>query len=335
VEITIKEIARQAEMSTSTVSLALRNSDRVTRESKKRVLAIAKKLGYRRNYAAAALRTGKSNTIGIVSSDITQPFSGKMIRAVEQEVSKRNYHFLLFDIRNTGEGDEFYLELYRQRRIDGLLFLVSSNDIDDKGIINLMENDIPVVLTEREVSGADVPCVLIDNFAVAMQATNHLMKCGSKKIVHIAGPDKFFIAEERIRGYLAALKNTGINKSVVTAQGLGLKDGYQAMLHLLENSNERPDAVFAFNDMLAFGAIKAIRDKGLRVPEDIAIVGFDDIPMASFFEPPLTTVHQPVVEMSTVGVEILLNILEGTVPADYSKKTVLEPELIVRKSCGS
>ena len=334
---TMKDVGVEAGVSVATVSAVLNNqtgkipiSDR-TREA---VQLAVKKLNYRLNEQARSLRTGKSHTVGIVASDITQPFSGEMIRQIEQQVNKWGYHFLLSDIQNNKEHEKFYLDLFIQKKVDGILFVGASNEIEDTGILELVESGIPVVLTEREVALSQVPSVRVDNYKGAFLATKHLITQGRKMIGYLTGPCGNIISSERQQGYKDSLCQAGIvsgDKLIVEA-GLELADGYRAMCELLKKADQL-DAVFAFNDMLAIGAMKAIRDNGLKVGDDIAIVGFDDIPVAEFCEPGLTTVRQPVVEMCVKGVDLLLGMLDDG--SFKGQRIVLEPELIVRKSCGS
>ena len=334
---TMKDVAAEANVSVATVSAVLNEQVGripVSEKTRDAVLLAVKKLNYRLNEQARSLRTGKSHTVGIVASDITQPFSGEMIRQVEKQVYKRGYSFLLSDIQNNREREKFYLNLFVQKKVDGILFVGVSNEIEDEGILGLVKSGIPVALTERQIEGSKVPSVRVDNSKGAFLATSHLVLQGRRKIGYIAGPSGNIISPERQHGYTEALNKAGaiVSEEFVVEGGLGLEDGYRAMCELLKKA-DRLDGVFAFNDMVAIGAMKAIRGNGLRVPDDIAIVGFDDIPVAEYCEPGLTTVRQPVVEMCIKGVDLLLDMLDNG--GSKGQRIVLEPQLVIRQSCGS
>lgn len=334
---TMKDVGAEAGVSVATVSAVLNEQTGnipISDKTRQAVQLAVKKLNYRMNEQARSLRTGKSHTVGIVASDITQPFSGEMIRQIEQQVYKWGYNFLLSEIRDNKEHKEFCLNLFVQKKVDGILFIGASNEIDDSGILELVENGIPVVLTERDVAGSQVPSVRVDNSEGAFLATKHLIAKGRKMIGYLNGPSENIISSERQQGYKKALIQAGMasGDDLVVEAGIGLADGYRAMSELLKKADQL-DAVFAFNDMVAIGAMKAIRDNDLKIGDDIAIVGFDDIPVAEFCEPGLTTVRQPVVEMCVKGVDLLLGMLDNG--SSKGQRIVLEPELIVRKSCGS
>jgi DNA-binding LacI/PurR family transcriptional regulator len=332
------DVAKEAGVSTATVSAVINGITTripVSEASRTKVKEAIRKLNYQVNEHARSLRTGKSFTIGVVVSDITQPFSGEMIRVIERELSSRNYNFLLSDVQNNKEREHFYLQLFLQKKVDGILFVGASNELDDQGIQDLLRAGIPVVLTEREVSEKNVPCVLVDNIKGGFMATDHLIQQGYAHITFIVGPSQNAVSIERLEGYKSALmqNNREFSDAGIVEGGISLEDGYNAMQSLLSRA-EIPTAVVAFNDSLALGAMRAIKDKGLNVPEDIAVIGYDDIPMASYCDPSLTTIRQPILRMCQEAAGLLLDILGEKYPRDYFKKTVLEPELVIRKSCG-
>ena len=334
----MRDVAEKVGVSVATVSAVVNSRTTkipVSEKTKAKVVEAIKVMNYHVNDRARSLRSGRSNTIGVVVSDITQPFSGGMVRVVEQEANSRGYDFLLSDIQNNREKEKFYLGLFMQKKVDGILFVGATNELEDEGIIMLRENGIPVVLTEREVQQHNVPSILVDNVKGAYLATEHLIKQGHKRIAFITGPLGNVVTDRRMEGYLRAMAENGLDcpDELIVDGGFTLDCGYRAVEHLPGLANV-PDAIFAFNDMLALGAMRAIRDKGLRIPQDVAITGFDDIPMAAYSEPPLTTVRQPTTKMGKESTGLLLDILDGKYPKDYYKRVVLEPELIVRRTCG-
>ena len=334
--ITMKDVASKAGVSVATVSGVLNNRTGkipFSDQTRVKVRAAVKELGYYINEQARSLRLGKSNTISVAVSDMTQPFSTEIIRVIGQEIADRKYHFFLFDTQNTGTAAESYLNLFRQRRIDGILVVGATNEIDDSGALYLVENGVPLVLIERQIPDERVSCVLVDNVKGGYLATEHLASQGRKRIAFITGTERNIVSNERMEGYRQALTQHGLkfSESLVSQGGLTPECGYRAMQRLLELKT-KPDAIFAFNDMVAIGAIRACSDSGLNIPRDIGVVGFDDIPIASYYEPPLTTIRQPVTKMGREGVKMLLKML-GDKPAKNSgRNTILKPELIVRKS---
>jgi DNA-binding LacI/PurR family transcriptional regulator len=297
------------------------------------VLEAIESLRYRVNNQARQLRTGRSHTIGVVASDLAQPFTAESVSLIEQEANLRNYTFLLSDIQNNSDKEWRYLDLFKQKQVDGFLFIGASNQCDNKAITTLASNGVPIVLTERDFEANNIPCVLVDNIKGAYLATSHLISKGHKKICYVAGPESNLITNERYKGYHKAMLEHGLEKNeyIESADGMGLKHGYEAAKMLLCRE-QRPTAIFAFNDTLALGAKKAITEANIRIPDGIALVGFDDIPIAEYSGVPLTTVRQPRVKMCHIGMEMLLDILEGKYPKGYYAKIVLQPELVVRES---
>jgi LacI family repressor for deo operon, udp, cdd, tsx, nupC, and nupG len=334
----IKDVAKTAGVSVATVSAVInqrRSLIPVSESTRAKVLQAVKKLNYQVNEQARALRRGRSNTIGVVASDITQPFSGQMLKIVQQAVRDRGYHFLVADSNNSAGEEMSNLQIFMQKKVEGILFLSVPNDEEDEGVQMLVDNNIPVVLTERHAKERNVPAVLVDNTAGVVQAVEHLIDHGHERIGYISGPRRNCLSEERHEGYYMVLDHHGLpyEESLVAEGGLTLEDGFSAMQELLDQP-EPPTAVFAFNDATAIGAMRAIREKGFSIPGQVAIIGFDDIPMAEYCEPGLTTVRQPVDRMCREGVRVLLDILEGQFSKDFSDAIVLDPELIIRRSCG-
>jgi DNA-binding LacI/PurR family transcriptional regulator len=334
---TIKDVAELAGVSVATVSAVVNEHKKkvpLSAKSRKRVKDAIKELNYRVNNQARVLRTGRSYTIGVIASDLTQPFTAASISCVEKEANGRDYSFLLSDIQNNKEKEKFYLDLFRQKEVEGILFIGASNEYDDEAIVSIIENGVPVVLTEREIEGDQIPCVLVDNEKGGYLATKHLIERGHSRICYVAGPASNLLTHERHRGYLRALAEHGLSQHdrIEQTEGMGLEEGYRAAKRLIERENNRPTAVFAFNDTIAIGAIRAIREVGIAVPGEMAIVGFDDIPMAAYSQPALTTVRQPRVRLCHIGVKMLLDILEGKYPERAYAKIVLQPELVVRDS---
>jgi DNA-binding LacI/PurR family transcriptional regulator len=334
--ITIKDVARQAGVSVATVSAVVNEHKKkvsLSPKSRESVLKAIKSLSYSVNNQARMLRTGRSFTIGVIASDLAQPFTAESVSLIEQEANQRNYSFLLSDIQNNNKREWRYLDLFKQKQVDGFLFIGASDERDNNAIIAMVNSKIPIVLTERDFEGHDVPCVLVDNVKGGYLATSHLILKGHKKIYYIAGPESNLITHDRLKGYRKAMQENGLEnyEYIESAHGMGLKHGYEAAKRLLARE-QRPTAIFAFNDTLALGAKKVLREVNVRVPDDMALVGFDDIPIAEYSGVPLTTIQQPRVKMCHIGMEMLLDILDGKYPKGYYAKIVLQPELVVRES---
>ncbi len=331
---TIKDVAELAGVSIATVSAVINEGSKkvpLSEDARQRVRAAILDLKYQVNTQARMLRTGRSYMIGVIAFDMSQPFTAESIRLIERAALERDYNFLFSDNVNNDKDEGFYLNFFKQTRVEGLLIIGAGNSVNTDAVLSVMADNVPVVITEREVD--HIPCILVDNVKGGNLATTHLVAQGYRRIAHLAGPRESVLSAQRYEGYLRALRTSGCDEFEIVEEvrGMTLADGYEAMDRMLDQSKEI-QAVFAFNDSIALGAIRAIRDAGMQVPDDIAIVGYDDIPMASYSEPPLTTVHQPIVDMSRMGVELLLDLLEGKYPKGYYAKILLQPELVVRKS---
>lgn len=332
---TIKDVARRAGVSVATVSAVINERTGnvpLSKAARSKVRRAIRALDYRVNTQARTLRTGRSQTIGVIAGDLTQPFTGEEIRLIEQDTARRSYHFLLSDIRNNRGQEAFYLDLFRQKQVEGILMLGAACKPDAQAIAEIVAAGIPVVMTEREVKNPAVPCVLVDNVRGGLLATEHLIEGGHRRIACLAGPRGNVIARQRTQGYRKALRSHGLRQAerVVVCRGMELQDGHEAMTTLLQGG--RPSGVVTFNDMIALGAMRAVREAALSVPEDISLVGYDDIPMASYCSPALTTIRQPLLEMCRQGIQLLFDVLEGKLHAESPRRVVLQPELIIRQS---
>ena len=334
----MKDIAAEVGVSLATVSAVIGSRATaipVSDKTRKRVLEAAKRLNYQVNDQARALRQGRSNTILIAADNITEPFAGMMLGAVSRDIQQRHYHFLVSDIHTVPRGDDdIYLKLFMQRRIDGILFLgISSSALPDGTITRMVDEGIPVVMTEREIPGQSISCALVDNLRVGAIAAEHLIEQGCHRILHIAGPSDNIIPPQRRQGYRETLEAHDVpwSDAFEVEAEMSLASGYTAMQELLPQV-EPGAGVFAFNDMIAVGAMRAIRRAGLSIPADVAVVGCDDIPIAAYAEPPLSTVSQPVNELCEESVRMLLEALENPVRSPSRNRTVLQPSLVVRES---
>lgn len=328
---TIADIAKAVGVSRATVSLALNGKPGVAPETRRQVLKTAKKLSYKPNALAKGLVLRRTETLGVIIPDISSPFYAELVRGVEQEASANGYHLILCTTAGKLSKEELYLRLLGERRVDGMILMTPRGD--EEVIRQLQSEEFPLVVADRDVQAADgVVEVIVDNLHGALIAMEYLIGLGYRRIGFIGGTPTLQASRDRLRGYQLAIHEHGLPfQDDWVCTGDFLKEGgYRCMKELI--SIEPPlDAVFAASDLMAIGAIQAIREVGKRVPDDIAIVGFDDIPLAAHFDPPLTTVRQPMAEMGAMACRLLLQLIRGE--EILERKVILQTELIVRGSC--
>ena len=334
---TLKEVAKKAGVSVTTASRILSNKPSpipISEETRRRVLKVARRLDYLPNIFARSLRTGKTGIVGVIVSDITDSYYGGIIDGIERVLNENDYYFLLSSTQNSPQKEELYLTRLRKSRVDGLLILGATQRFTDNEVRELARSGIPIVLVGRESPHPSVSAVTVDNFTGGFLATEHLIKLGHTEVVHITTRQPRIDGEQRLNGYESAMEKYGLKDRRRVEKGdITAESGYQVMAGILRRG-KRPTAVFPFNDRSALGVMMAIRDQGLRIPEDIAIVGFDDIPIARHFDPPLTTVRQPQEEMGRKGAELLMKVLRENEDVEKRENIILEAKLVVRKSSG-
>lgn len=328
---TIKEVAQEAGVSIATVSRVLNGQSGVSKELAEQVKEIVRKMNYQPNAIARALKNSESRSIGLIIPDIENPFFPALVRGVEDAAQKNSYAVILCNTDGEPQQEEKYIKFLLSKQVDGILFVGNLDFQEHSSWLSLLP--VPMVLLDRRIEGAPYSTVLIDNEMGAFLAVEHLIKQGRQQIAIIGGKPQSSTSRERVRGARRALALYGYND-----QEEGYFDGYftfdggyQATMQLLA-SRYTFDAVFAANDMMAIGSIECLVNHGRNVPQEVAVAGFDDIKMAEWYKPSLTTVRQPVYKMGQLAVKSMVQQLTGvmTKPCD----TVLKPELIVRKSSG-
>lgn len=287
-------------------------------------------LNYQPNVLGRYLRRMETETVLVVVPDIMNPFFSKVLRGIEAVALKHGYQVLLGDTQNDARLEEQYLNVLPQRQVDGMIFLTARIR---KELMEEMARQFPIVLACEYLEGADIPTVSIDNISSARKATEHLIRLGHCRIAHLSGPMNIILSRDRLRGYQQALAQHELEADAALVQegDFTYESGYNLTLKLLA-LEKPPTAIFAANDEMAIGAIKAVRHRGGRVPDDVAVVGFDDIQMASIFEPSLTTIAQPMFEIGQKAMELLLELIEGT--SARRRQLVLPDRLVIRDSCG-
>lgn len=322
----IKDIARLANVSHSTVSRALQNSPLVKPHTAEKIRKIARESGYRASAVARGLVTRKTRTIGLVVTTIADPFTSEVVSGIYQAASERGYSVFLGDSGADPEREKRVVQSFAEQRVDGIV--VTSSRVGALYLPLLSEMRVPIVLVNDQHPGAFVHSVMIKNFEGARLATNHLIELRHRRIAFIGDRDGYQSDTERFGGYSTALQAAGIPiDEALIARGDGKPEqAMQAMEKLLPAG---PTAVFCYNDRTALGAMRAIRMHGLKVPEDISVVGFDDIFLASYTDPPLTTIRQPMRQMGLLAMEGLFQLMSGV---ESEMRIEVEPELVVRES---
>jgi len=335
-QMTIQHIAELAEVSRSTVSRVLNDHPSVRPEVRDRVLQVIGEQGYAPQAAARSLASKRTNTLGLLiprsaAVIFSDPFFGQIIQGMTEASSKRGYFMLLSMVTAEMERD-FYMRVLRSRSVDGLLMV--SSDIDDPILPLLIKDNLPLMMIGNHPYLNPVNWIDSENREGARTATNHLVGLGHRRIAAITGFLQMSSAIDRFNGYKQALleANIPVTAELIEHGDYTQESGYLAMQKLL-TVTPRPTAIFSANDMMAMGALRAIHEAGLRVPADIAIVGFDDIPMAPFANPPLTTMRQPIAEMGALAANTLIDQLENL--AEPGAHVRLPTRLVVRASCGA
>ncbi|MDQ0297945.1 LacI family repressor for deo operon, udp, cdd, tsx, nupC, and nupG [Salibacterium salarium] len=327
---TIKDVAKQANVSVATVSRVLSKADTVSEKNTQSVLEAVEKLNYKPNALGRYLRTAHTKTILVVVPDITNPFFSNVMKGIQTLANEREYDVLVMDAEHAHFDTMKCFDMLEQKQVDGLIMLTSR--FDQQTLIDLSAEH-SIVLACEYLEGTTIPTVSIDNVSAARKMTEYLIDLAYTNIAHITGPMETVLGIDRLRGFKQALqaRTIPVKTSYIQEGDFSVDSGYNVMFKLLA-MEDRPDAVFAANDEMAMGAINAAKAFDLKVPEDIAIVGFDDIRMASMFTPQLTTVSQPTFDIGQKSMSLLLDLLNKE-PLTQSQ-FVLENTLMVRDSCG-
>ncbi|HHF09317.1 MAG TPA: LacI family transcriptional regulator [Candidatus Atribacteria bacterium] len=325
----IKDVAKLAGVSIATVSRVINNSGRVSPEKRSRVMEAIEKLNYQPNLLARGLRQQKTRLVGCLVPDVENLVFARLAKYLEKFLSLCGYSVILCNTNNDKNKERDYLFVLVQRKVDGIIF----SRVSDESILFMSSylKRIPYVVLDRTLETEFAPTVKLDNFLGGFLAAQHLVEMGHRRLACITGPLKIGLCRERLEGFREGLRRAGIDlhNEYIFESNFRIDGGREAALKMLSASS-LPTAVFTHNDMMAFGVIQVFRSKGLNIPGDISVVGFDNVPMCEVISPPLTTVAQPFEEIARLGVEMLDSLIKGK---EIDKRTVVvKPYFVARSS---
>lgn len=334
--LTLEDIAEQAGVSRSTVSRVVNNQSNVSNKVRERVLNVIQTTNFHPNAAARTLASQRSWMIGLVlplsvSFFFTDPYYPNLTKGIAQACNQNNYTLSFFLVGNKEDEDKMYPRISRKGFLDGVL--VQSGHHGDQQVIGTMiDLKIPMVVIGRPFRTDNVTYVDIDNINSSYNAVSHLVRLGRKRIATITGPNNSTVGIDRLEGYRKAIseRNLSYDENLVVEGDFTEAGGYYGMQKIL---SYKPDAVFAASDVMAIGAMRAINEAKLRIPDDVAVIGFDDLPISSYSNIQLTTVRQPIVQSGILTVETLIDLIENGI--NQPRHIIMDTELIIRDTCGS
>lgn len=333
---TMHDVANAANVSISTVSHVINGTRNVRPETRQRVLDAMQQVSYRHNAIASSLRSNQTRVLGVLVPNSANPFFAEIISGIESACFDAGYNILMGNANDDPEREIAYLEVLISRQVDGILLISAGAHTKSLELINGYQK--PVVMVDRSSSIAHVDEIYTDNYNGGLLATQYLLGLGHRHIACISGPSFLTPSADRVRGYKAALTaaNIAIDERMIVTGNFQHDGGYIACQQLLQQ-NVRPTAVFACNDMMAVGALCAIQESGLHIPNHISVIGYDDIPLAAYTSPRLTTISQPAQELGQLAAKKLLQRLtdeKNTNGHASDEYTVLPVKLQERESCG-
>lgn len=335
---TINDVAKKAGVSTATVSHVINNSRFVTDGTRQRVLDAVRSLNYRRDGVARSLRRSQTGSIGLMISDIANPFFPDIVRGAEDMARSRGYNLILCNTDENAEKEQLYLDVLLEKRVDGILMTPTGGN--QQYLLDLLASAMPIAFVDRWLPGIGVDAAVVDNEQAAYNAVSHLIALGHRRIAVVEAELQSSAIAERLDGYCRALAEAAIPfdpRLMVTSRS-DIEAGLRVASRLLA-AQPRPSAVFGTNNLVTLGLMQAIVQLELRCPEDVAVVGFDDFPWATAFHPALTTVAQPSYALGQTATKLLLRRIarrqdEPEARAEAVQREVLPARLVVRESCG-
>lgn len=334
-EITIYDIAKQLNISATTVSRGLKDHPTINKHTRKKIADAAKALGYRSNNFASSLRTKKTHTLGVVVPRLNSYFLASVLAGMDDVANREGYNLIISQSLEKNAKEVINAEMMFNKRVDGLLVALAADTEKIDHFFPFFKKGIPIVFFDRVHPHADCTCIVIDNYTAAYNMTKHLIEGGSSRIMHLGGNMLRNVYADRLRGYKQALKDHKIpfNEKLVSVSNLAEKDGTDAAEHILKMKiKDRPDAVFASNDTAAVHCMIRLKSAGIKIPADIAFAGFNNDPISQIAEPNLTTVNYSGYAVGEMAVTSLINHLKGITNIKKTNTIVLRSDLIIRAS---
>jgi LacI family transcriptional regulator len=330
-KITIKDVAKMANVSVATASLALNGKQGVNQETRSKVREAAKKLNYYPNHYARSLITQKSSTLGLIATDIKNPFFGHITDIIQRETEQRGYNLLLGISNDKITNEKKHVDEFIKRNVEGILVIPAIERYPDLShLYDLKRLAIPFVFLTTAYRGIVADCVMTDLAKGSYELTKHLLQRGHRTIYFILGYKDLLLSSMRLEGYIRAFSEMGLDyrNDWIIETYPDFEHGYEITCEILKT--KRPDAIITVNDILAMGVLKSLKDHRVKVPEDVSVAGYDDLLFSSIVETPLTTVQQPVKDICIQAVDILLDRIRGS--REEFRTQLLAPKLIVRDS---
>jgi DNA-binding LacI/PurR family transcriptional regulator len=332
-QLTLKDIAKELNTSVATVSRALKNHPAISEQMKDKVMQLARELDYHPNSIALSLLKNRSYTIGVIVPEVAHNFYSIVMEGIEDAAINAGYNVLFCMSKESKEREVNVLSTLLHSRIDGLLIAPSKETKDYKHLETLFNREMPLIFFDRHCAEIPASKVLVDDYKGAFKAVEHLASVGCKRIAHIAGPQNLSNSQQRLGGYTDALKalNVEVRDELVMTNDL-TRESVQACTKKLLELDEKPDAVFAYNSFIAFESMLVIKEKGLKIPDDIAFVGFANEPVISYLEPQLTTVVQPAYQIGKEAVNLFFKQVNSNAERFIPETLILETKLLVKAS---
>ncbi|WP_373056642.1 LacI family DNA-binding transcriptional regulator [Zunongwangia sp. H14] len=332
-KVTIYDISKKLNISAATVSRALNQNPKISEKTRKLVAETALEMNYKQNRLAQALKSGRTNNVGIIVPYINRSFFSSVIRGIEEELTPHGYHVIICQSHEEVKNEIEQLNALLNTQIDGIFMSVSKTTKNTDHIKKALTENTPLVFFDRKIEVPGVSAVVLDDFKAGFMATEHLIKEGCKKIAHLSGDINLEIYKNRYEGYRDALKKYKLeyNPLHVIQTNSTIESGQQAVEQLWE-CDEKPDAIFSAGDYAALGAIQELKSRHIKIPEEVCVVGFSNEPFTKYMELPITSMDQTPQLMGKIAAQVFLEQVKGNQAVSIEKKVVLSPELFVRSS---
>lgn len=332
-KVTIYDISAKLNISAATVSRALNGNMNISQKTRDLVLKTAKEMNYKQNRLAQALKQGRTNNVGVIVPYMDRNFFSAVIRGIEEELTPHGYYVIICQSHEESKNEINQLNALLNTQIDGIFMSVSKTTTNGDHVMKALEENTPVIFFDRKLDVPGVSSVVLDDFKGGYSSTEHLIKQGCRNIACFIGNMELEIYQKRFNGYKAALENYGIpfKNELVIPTNSKIESGIEAVNQLWKSSSI-PDAIFATSDYTALGAMQQLKSIGIRIPEDVCVVGFSNEPFTKYLDSPLTTVDQTPQLMGKIAAQVFLEQVNGAKQLTIEKKVVLSPELIIRES---